>query len=419
MYARCLRYFSSRTPRTRRVMSGSIFLAVAALMSASIFATGPEATPEPRSEKAWPVSLMTVTPSAAKPSLRVYGRVESSRIAHLRTNLVAEVAEVHVREGDWVEAGALLITLNDRELKLRLIEQRAELTRLEAELDSLRIERASMESSTSQHQSMRAVAQNRQKRHEDLMAKRLISQSLLDEVTAQANEVDILYQAHMRMLADFPNRLTALEASIASAGSRVQQADYDIEKSRVLAPFAGPVLGVFVAPGDRSNIGVSLVDVADAGAFEVRVQLPGLYADRLQASLSGSKPVTARSSNGRELRLSRLSGQVRTGQSGLDAFFEFDADPAAALGRLLELMVMLPEENNVIAVPVQSIYENDRIYAVQNNRLQAITIERVGETQTDTGEYRVLVRSAELDGNTAIITTQLPRAIDGLLVEPA
>ena len=163
MYARCLRYFSSRTPRTRRVMSGSIFLAVAALMSASIFATGPEATPEPRSEKAWPVSLMTVTPSAAKPSLRVYGRVESSRIAHLRTNLVAEVAEVHVREGDWVEAGALLITLNDRELKLRLIEQRAELTRLEAELDSLRIERASMESSTSQHQSMRAVAQNRQK----------------------------------------------------------------------------------------------------------------------------------------------------------------------------------------------------------------------------------------------------------------
>ena len=85
MYARFLRYFSSRTPRTRRAMSGGIFLAVAALMSASIFATGPEATPEPRREKAWPVSLMTVQPAAAKPSLRVYGRVESSRIAHLRT----------------------------------------------------------------------------------------------------------------------------------------------------------------------------------------------------------------------------------------------------------------------------------------------------------------------------------------------
>ena len=117
MFARLNRYFQSRTPRGKRVTMGIVFLAIAALMSASIFATGPESAPEPRREKAWPVSLMTVTPAVANPVFRVYGRVESSRIAHLRTDLVAEVAEVHVREGDWVQAGAPLITLNDRELR--------------------------------------------------------------------------------------------------------------------------------------------------------------------------------------------------------------------------------------------------------------------------------------------------------------
>ena len=52
-------------------------------------------------------------------------------------------------------------------------------------------------------------------------------------------------------------------------------------------------------------------------------------------------------------------------------------------------------------------------------RLQAITIERVGEAQAEDGQHRILVRSPEISAGQKIITTQLPRAISGLLVEPA
>lgn len=69
----------------------------------------------------------------------------------------------------------------------------------------------------------------------------------------------------------------------------------------------------------------------------------------------------------------------------------------------------------LLALPVQSIYENDRIYEVRENR-RAIAIERVGEYQTESGEYRILVRSHELNAGQKIITTQLPKAISGLLV---
>ena len=109
-------------------------------------------------------------------------------------------------------------------------------------------------------------------------------------------------------------------------------------------------------------------------------------------------------------------------QSGLDAFFSLDPEsgaPLTALGRTVELSVTLPEQDHLVALPVQSIYENDRIYAVRNNRLEAITIERIGEMQTPDGQYRVLVRSAELSDGQSIITTQLPKAISGLLVEAA
>ncbi len=63
-------------------------------------------------------------------------------------------------------------------------------------------------------------------------------------------------------------------------------------------------------------------------------------------------------------------------------------------------------------MPVQSIYENDRVYEVVDDRLQALTVERVGDHATDAGEYRILVRGDGLHAG-RIITTQLPKAISG------
>ena len=122
------------------------------------------------------------------------------------------------------------------------------------------------------------------------------------------------------------------------------------------------------------------------------------------------------------MKLVRLSSQVREGQSGLDAFFKVNVaagESLPAIGRVIDLSITMPTEHDVVALPVQSIYENNRIYEVVDDRLNAIEVERVGELQTPDGHYRVLVRSPKLSGGKTIITTQLPTAISGLLVEAA
>ena len=105
----------------------------------------------------------------------------------------------------------------------------------------------------------------------------------------------------------------------------------------------------------------------------------------------------------------------------MDAFFEFDAgiDAAPALGRVLNLRIGLPAQADLIAVPVQSIYDNGRIYAVRDSRLQGFDVERVGELETKEDGYRILIRTDALQSGDQIITTQLPRAINGLLVDVA
>ncbi|MBT8439443.1 MAG: hypothetical protein KJO91_06920, partial [Gammaproteobacteria bacterium] len=76
----------------------------------------------------------------------------------------------------------------------------------------------------------------------------------------------------------------------------------------------------------------------------------------------------------------------------------------------------LPEINNVYSVPVSSIYGTSRIYRVDENRLSAIQVEKMGMQSVD-GKQVVLVRSDQLKAGDEVITTQLPHAVSGLKVE--
>lgn len=409
--------------RNKRTVVAAGFIVVAALASATIFATGPSPTAKVRTEKSWPVSVVMVSPRTMRPTFKGYGRVESSNLANIRTDLIAEVSEVLVKEGDWVERGQLLVRLANAEVSLRVAERKADLDQHRATLRSIETEYDLQKQTTSHYESMRQLAQNKLNRHEELIEQRLISQALLDEVVSQANSAAIAYQTHTRQLADFPNRLAGQRARIAKANALLGRAQLDLTKTSVVAPFAGPVLGVHVAPGDRSNLGMTLVEVADAEGFEVRVQVPDSVADGFQRHLRAVTPgpdISARTSSGFTMKLVRLSSRVREGQSGLDAFFQVNVatgEALPAIGRVIDLEITMPAQENVVALPVQSIYENNRIYEVVDKRLNAIEVERIGELQTPDGHYRVLVRSPELSGGKLIITTQLPKPITGLLVE--
>ncbi len=408
------------SPRARRLAMAAAMLGGAAVFSVSILATGPSPEPDLREEKSWPVSVIEAHPQPHSPTFTAYGRVEAAQLARVRTDLVAPVKAVHVQEGDWVAGGDVLIELADGEVRLALVERQAELAQHQAELRSIESERERLERTLEQAMSMHRVAQQKLERHQALLESRLIAQSLMEEVVAQANQAAIDLEDHLRRLADLPNRIAMQRARVERARALVEHATLQVKKTRVRAPFGGPVLAVNVAPGDRSSLAEPLVELANADTFEVRVQVPGSYGDRLQRHLAQGEPVIGRLGGGHRLTLTRLARRIKTGQSGLDAFFHLSARNMASLppiGRVVDLRVQLPEEPDVVALPVASLYENDRIYAVVDSRLKPIQVERVGEYQSADGEYRILVRSPELGDGQAVITTQLPKAMTGLLVK--
>ena len=100
---------------------------------AALKATKSQPQPLESREKAWSVVVQPVKFSGNSPNLRLFGRTESPRTAHLTAGIAADVIEVLVLEGQRVSRSQELIRLDDREAALSVTQYEAEIRDIEAQ----------------------------------------------------------------------------------------------------------------------------------------------------------------------------------------------------------------------------------------------------------------------------------------------
>ena len=405
-----------------RVLPGVAILIAGAGIASALIATTPSAPGTEPEERAHSVSVQVIEPGRRSPTVAAYGRVEAAAITDLEAPVSAPVARVNVREGQWVEAGEVLVELDDRQARLDLRSREADTAEARAELASLRAEQAMTERMAAEQQALADLAAAKLARFENLFERQMIARALLDEVREDAARARLALARHDNELADFPNRIARQQAAVTRAEVAAERVAIDLERTRIRAPFDGPVLAVHVARGNQVMQGTPLIRLADADSFEVRATLPAEHAAALRAELgnAGADGLRASGELGEEqltLQLTRLAGAQKSGRTGIDAFFRFPAHAGIELGRVVDLSISLPEQPGLVALPVQAIFENGRIYRIEDSRLVAMDVDVVGASNADEG-YRLLVRSPELRAGQRIITTALPQARTGLKVAP-
>lgn len=403
-----------------RFLPGAAVLLFGVGVAGTLIATTPKPPQAEAEERAHAVSIQVVEPGLRAPAVSVYGRIEAAAVTELEAPLAAPVAAVEVREGEWVEAGSVLVQLDATQTRLDLRARQAETRQARAELATLTADAALAASEAEEQEGLVLLSNAKLTRFEELYERRMVARALLDEVREDAARARMAAARYRAELANYPNRIERQQAVVARAEVAEERSRIDLERTRIRAPFSGPVLAVHVARGNQVLPGTPLVRLADAGSFEVRATLPGEYAGRLRSQLQAGIPVTATLNvpDGQvDLTLQRLASAQKSGRSGTDAFFGLEAGPAVELGRVVDLRISLPAEPNLVALPVQAIYENNRIYRVEEERLVAMDVEVVGESDSGNG-YRMLVRSPELRAGQRVITTQLPQAMSGLRVAP-
>ncbi|MCB1672867.1 MAG: HlyD family efflux transporter periplasmic adaptor subunit [Pseudomonadales bacterium] len=404
-----------------RKLSWLLALLAAALIAVVIIATGPSAAPAEKVETAWPVSVVTARPDSLAPVLLAFGRLESRQVANLNTSISAPVKEVHRHEGEWVEAGELLIELDAAEPQLAYDIALASYQRNVAQLESVKTEQQLANSLVAEYRQLKDIAETRLQRIRDLHAQGMVADSELDGARQEASEKAIQVEEHLARVADYPNRVAQQQASVDEAAAYLEKARIDLQQTRIEAPFSGRVISTAVTRGDRVIAGSSLVQIADYSNLEIRTSIPAGSATVLRDIVTNGGTVTATAQlDNRKLSfpLVRLAADVKPGQSGIDAFFASDANDSLDIGRTVQLAITLPEIDRVIPMPVHALYPDQTLYRVVEDRLRAVHYQEMGDYLDIDGNFNVLVRSQEVSSGDLLMVSQLPRAITGLLVDP-
>lgn len=191
------------------------------------------------------------------------GYVTARRQATVSAKITGKVREVLIEEGMRVEAGQVLATLDDSETRAQVELSRAQLAAARSQVDEAR--------------SQARQAERDLVRQQELAARKLVSPSVLDAASAQAETLEARAQSALR------NEQVAIEA--------LKVAEVQLDNTVVRAPFAGVVTVKAAQPGEmispisagggftRTGIGT----IVDMDSLEIQVDVNESFINRVQA----------------------------------------------------------------------------------------------------------------------------------------
>ena len=162
----------------------------------------------------------------------VSGSMKPLLQATVRSKVPAEVARVHVQEGERVASGAPLVTLDTADLKARYDAQAAAVAEAKARLD---------------------LARKNQANNKALLEKSFISQNAYDGVI---------------------NTVQVAEANLQSAEAQAAIAQRALGDALIRAPFAGIVAKRWVNVGDKVSGDMPVAQVVDLARMELEAPVP-------------------------------------------------------------------------------------------------------------------------------------------------
>jgi multidrug efflux system membrane fusion protein len=194
------------------------------------------------------VTLATAEKQDVPVTVQVNGSVVSLNSVDLRPQVTNTVSAVHVKEGQFVKAGQLLFTLDDRNDQANLARARAQQKRDEA---------------------TQADLERQYKRSQELLAQNFISKSATDATLSQ---------------------LDAQRAAVAADRAAVQSAQVALGYATLRAPIAGRIGAVNIYPGTLVQPTLSLVTVTQLDPIAVSFPVPEAnLQDLLAAARSRAK----------------------------------------------------------------------------------------------------------------------------------
>ena len=224
-----------------------------------------------------PTKVYAATSGELVQSVVASGRVISPQRVTVALQGTGRVLRVAVTEGQAVEAGQLLIELDNSDSRASLAQASGVVLQAQAKLRQL--------SELSQPQAMQALAQAQATalqarkvldRNRDLVAQGFVSQAAVDDaqraVDVAASQVTSA-QAQVKTNSPDGSDALLLEAALRQALAAQQLARIKLEQGQVLASSSGVLISRSVEVGDIVQSGKALMVLATSGQTQILIQI--------------------------------------------------------------------------------------------------------------------------------------------------
>ncbi|MGH8051246.1 MAG: efflux RND transporter periplasmic adaptor subunit [Arenimonas sp.] len=237
-----------------------IFLAIGAVVIGSVVVMGMLKPSEVETTKA--VSAAESGPASV---LDASGYVTARRIATVSSKITGKVKEVMIEEGQRVEEGQILATLEPIDATSQQALSQSQL--------------ASARSQLAEAQAQLKLAEKNLIRQRELAAKKLVAASALDAAIAERDSRAA--------------RLVSLQRSVTVAQDQLTIANNGVDNTVIRAPFKGVIVTKAAQPGEMispisaggGSIRTGIGTLVDMDSLEVQVDVNEAYIGRVQPKM--------------------------------------------------------------------------------------------------------------------------------------
>ena len=367
------------------------------------------------------VRTETVKASPQKDLYEAVATVRSKTTSILSSKIMGYIMAIHVREGDQVQPGQLLIEIDNREAAAQLKKAQAGLREAQEMLQEVERHIRAYESARTAAEADQSLAASTFNRYQSLLEKKSVSQQEFDEAQARVRAKTAEVERAEEILQSIQARKEQALARIDQVRAEISQAQVFVDYGRIHSPIQGMVTQKQSEVGSLATPGTPLLILED----DTRYRLEAVVEESLIGKIRLGDPV--------RMTIDALGRQEWTGRVGE---IQPTADPAS---RSSIVKIDLPDsllkkgpvrilrsglygiarfplgKKETITVPQKAILQRGQllqVYVVDSSQTARMRLIKTGKTFGD----RVEILSGIRDGE-RIIIEGMERVSDGNRVE--
>lgn len=378
----------------------SLAISLICLVLATLWACSSEAKKQPRQQRMVPVVVGSVLQKTVPIQMQAIGNVQASTTVAIRSIVAGEIVSVNFTEGQEVQKGDLLLTIDPRPYEVVLKQADANLAKSLAAVKQA-------EANLARDNAQAITAGVQAERYKTLLEKNLIAKEQYDQVRTTSESLEATILADKAALEN-------VKATVQADRAAIENARLQLSYCSIRAPVSGRTGSLLVDKGNvvKANDSQSIAVVNQINPVNVVFSVPEKALPEIRRYMASSKlrvEVIPQNTNRptEEGTLSFIDNTIdnTTGAIQLKATFQ-NKSKSLWPGQFVNIILTLSMQKDAVIVPtkaVQSGQQGQFVFVVK----QDMSVESRPIQIDRTISQEVVVSKGLTPGETIVLDGQL------------